>query len=181
MRVVNAAVGGTARALLLRPTEYDKMRQTLREEKRCGHPLLVRSKRRKKLADDWLATGISDKGRSWWVKANAGRWLVNRFFYQYQCSCGKLITLSAREIMSRHNAGLGCCLPGCNVTSPRHTVWTDPDFDPKQRAFYYVRVLEIPTPRWSLYDAVRFDVQHPEGAPTSTQERAYTSPIWYTP
>ncbi len=60
-------------------------------------------------------------------------------------------------------------------------VWTDPEFDPKQRAFYYVRVLEIPTPRWSLYDAVRFDIKHPDGAPTSTQERAYTSPIWYTP
>ena len=60
-------------------------------------------------------------------------------------------------------------------------VWTDPEFDAKQRAFYYVRVLEIPTPRWSLYDAVRFDVKHPDGAPTSTQERAYTSPIWYTP
>ncbi len=60
-------------------------------------------------------------------------------------------------------------------------VWTDPDFDPEQRAFYYVRVIEIPTPRWSLYDAVRFDVEHPDGAPTSTQERAYTSPIWYTP
>ena len=60
-------------------------------------------------------------------------------------------------------------------------VWTDPDFDPEQRAFYYVRVLEIPTPRWSLYDAVRFDIELPEGAPTSTQERAYTSPIWYTP
>ena len=60
-------------------------------------------------------------------------------------------------------------------------VWTDPDFDPKQRAFYYMRVIEIPTPRWSLYDAVRFDVKHPDDAPTSTQERAYTSPIWYTP
>ncbi len=60
-------------------------------------------------------------------------------------------------------------------------VWTDPDFDPDQRAFYYLRVIEIPTPRWSLYDAVRFDVPHPDGAETSTQERAYTSPIWYTP
>ena len=60
-------------------------------------------------------------------------------------------------------------------------VWTDPDFDPEQRAFYYLRVIEIPTPRWSLYDAVRFDIELPEGAPTSTQERAYTSPIWYTP
>ncbi len=60
-------------------------------------------------------------------------------------------------------------------------VWTDPDFDPKQRAFYYVRVLEIPTPRWSTYDAFRFGIDIPEGAPVSTQERAYTSPIWYTP
>ncbi len=60
-------------------------------------------------------------------------------------------------------------------------VWTDPDFDPKLRAFYYVRVLEIPTPRWSTYDAFRFGIDIPEGAPVSTQERAYTSPIWYTP
>ena len=60
-------------------------------------------------------------------------------------------------------------------------VWTDPDFDPKERAFYYARVIEIPTPRWSTYDAFRFGIELPEGAPTSTQERAYTSPIWYTP
>jgi hypothetical protein len=61
------------------------------------------------------------------------------------------------------------------------TVWTDPDFDPKLKAFYYVRVLEIPTPRWTTYDAFRFAVDLPKGAPTSIQERAYTSPIWYTP
>ena len=61
------------------------------------------------------------------------------------------------------------------------TVWTDPDFDPKQSAFYYARVLEIPTPRWSTYDAFRFGIDLPKGAPTSTQERAYTSPIWYKP
>jgi hypothetical protein len=61
------------------------------------------------------------------------------------------------------------------------TVWTDPDFDPKQKAFYYARVLEIPTPRWSTYDAFRYGIDLPEGAPVSTQERAYTSPIWYTP
>ncbi|MEE8633809.1 MAG: DUF3604 domain-containing protein, partial [Methyloceanibacter sp.] len=60
-------------------------------------------------------------------------------------------------------------------------VWSDPDFDPKQRAFYYARVIEIPTPRWSTYDAFRFGVDIPEGAPVSTQDRAYTSPIWYTP
>ncbi len=61
------------------------------------------------------------------------------------------------------------------------TVWTDPNFDPKQKAFYYARVIEIPTPRWSTYDAFRFGIDLPEGAPTSTQERAYTSPIWYAP
>jgi hypothetical protein len=60
-------------------------------------------------------------------------------------------------------------------------VWTDPDFDPSQRAFYYTRVIEIPTPRWTTYDAFRFGIDLPEGAPVSTQERAYTSPIWYTP
>ncbi|MEM9591098.1 MAG: DUF3604 domain-containing protein, partial [Pseudomonadota bacterium] len=60
-------------------------------------------------------------------------------------------------------------------------VWTDPDFDSDQKAFYYARVLEIPTPRWSTYDAHRFGVEIPEGAPKSQQERAYTSPIWYTP
>ena len=61
------------------------------------------------------------------------------------------------------------------------TVWQDPDFDPAQRAFYYARVIEILTPRWSTYDAVRFGEEVPEGVPLTTQERAYTSPIWYTP
>jgi hypothetical protein len=61
------------------------------------------------------------------------------------------------------------------------TVWTDPDFDPKQHAFYYARVIEIPTPRWTAYEALRFKVKMPEGCKMTTQERAYTSPIWYTP
>ena len=61
------------------------------------------------------------------------------------------------------------------------TVWTDPDFDPKQRAFYYARVLEIPTPRWVLYDKLRLGATLPEDAQLIHQERAYTSPIWYTP
>jgi hypothetical protein len=60
-------------------------------------------------------------------------------------------------------------------------VWTDPDFDPQQRAFYYVRVLQIPTPRHSLYDAVALQSTPPEEGPPTLQERAYTSPIWYTP
>ena len=61
------------------------------------------------------------------------------------------------------------------------TVWTDPDFDPAESAFYYARVLEIPTPPWYASDAFRFGIEIPKGAPTSQQERAYTSPIWFTP
>ncbi|MDH3750747.1 MAG: DUF3604 domain-containing protein, partial [Gammaproteobacteria bacterium] len=60
-------------------------------------------------------------------------------------------------------------------------VWTDPDFDAGESAFYYVRVLEIPTPRWVLYDKVRLGAEIPEGVELIHQERAYTSPIWYTP
>ena len=60
-------------------------------------------------------------------------------------------------------------------------VWTDPDFDPDHRAFYYVRVLEIPTPTWQAYDAKRFGVTMPASVQMKSQERAYTSPIWYTP
>jgi len=62
------------------------------------------------------------------------------------------------------------------------TVWKDPDFDPSLRAFYYVRVLEIPTPRWTAYDAKYYGLKNLDPKiPMTTQERAYTSPIWYTP
>jgi len=61
------------------------------------------------------------------------------------------------------------------------TVWQDPDFDPKQPAVYYARVIEIPTPRWTAYEANRFGITMPPEVPMITQERAYTSPIWYTP
>jgi hypothetical protein len=59
--------------------------------------------------------------------------------------------------------------------------WVDPDFDPSVRAFYYVRVIEIPKPRWSAYDAAYFNVDMPEHVRMVVQDRAYTSPIWYTP
>lgn len=61
------------------------------------------------------------------------------------------------------------------------TVWTDPEFDSSQQAFYYARVIEIPTPRWTAYDAAYFDVEMPDEVPKAQQERAYTSPIWYNP
>ncbi len=61
------------------------------------------------------------------------------------------------------------------------TVWEDPDFDPDQRAFYYVRVIEIPKPRWTAYDAKFFSIKMPDDVAMTVQDRAYTSPIWYTP
>ena len=60
-------------------------------------------------------------------------------------------------------------------------VWTDPDFDPEQRAFYYARVIQIPTPRWTAYDAKYFGAVIDPRAPKTIQDRAYSSPIWYTP
>lgn len=61
------------------------------------------------------------------------------------------------------------------------TVWTDPDFDASQSAFYYARVIEIPTPRWTAYEAKYYNITMPEKVPMTTTERAYTSPIWFTP
>jgi hypothetical protein len=59
--------------------------------------------------------------------------------------------------------------------------WMDPDFDASRSAVYYVRVLEIPKPRWSAYDQKRFGIKMPDNVPMTVQDRAYTSPIWYTP
>ena len=60
-------------------------------------------------------------------------------------------------------------------------VWRDPDFDPRQPAFYYGRVIEIPTPRWTAFDANRFGTKPLPGTRMTIQERAFTSPIWYSP
>jgi hypothetical protein len=60
-------------------------------------------------------------------------------------------------------------------------VWKDPDFKPSERAFYYARVIEIPTPRWTAYDQVRFGVKMSKDVPMKHQERGWTSPIWYSP
>jgi hypothetical protein len=61
------------------------------------------------------------------------------------------------------------------------TKWSDPDFDPAQAAFYYARVLQIPTPRNGLFDSIALQLDEPPRGPKTIQERAYTSPVWYTP
>lgn len=58
--------------------------------------------------------------------------------------------------------------------------WQDPDFDPSEDAFYYVRVIEIPKPRWTTIDAAFYGIPLPESVPPAVQDRAYTSPIWYS-
>ena len=69
-----------------------------------------------------------------------------------------------------------------SVGSPHFdSIWSDPDFDPTLSAFYYLRVLQIPTPRWTAYDEIKFQVNMPEEIPRIVQDRAYTSAIWYTP
>ena len=70
---------------------------------------------------------------------------------------------------------------GARIIRLKGQIESDPDFDPKQRAFYYVRVIEIPKPRWSAYDQKRFGIKMSEDVPMTVQDRAYTSPIWYTP
>jgi hypothetical protein len=60
-------------------------------------------------------------------------------------------------------------------------VWRDPAFDPRQRALYYARVIEITTPRWTAYDAARYGIRMSPEVPMTQQERAWSSPIWYTP
>jgi len=62
-----------------------------------------------------------------------------------------------------------------------NAVWSDPGFDRTQHAVYYVRVLEIPTPRWSTRDAAALGIEIPGGLPATLQERAWSSPIWYSP
>ena len=99
-----------------------------------------------------------------------------------------------RKIVPHSSGGQRCDSPvgsTVDVTQASYTntigaanlngFWQDPKFDPKQSAFYYTRVLEIPTPRWTTYDAVRFDKPLPKDVPAEQQDRAYTSPIWYTP
>ena len=88
-------------------------------------------------------------------------------------SAGKLPPVGSTVTGAEYTNTIGSALLGAH--------WIDPEFDPAQSAFYYVRVLEIPTPRWTTHDARRFGVAVPEEVPAVHQERGYTSPIFYEP
>ncbi len=103
--------------------------------------------------------------------------------YDVAVSDGRVIGQDGR---ARNPVGSTVDIPTATFTNtigaPLLTAyWRDPDFDPAERAFYYVRVLEIPTPRWTTYDAVRFGVPLSTAVPPVVQDRAYTSPVWYSP
>jgi hypothetical protein len=77
---------------------------------------------------------------------------------------------------------LSTCLPDEAFGRSEFNIWwQDPYFDPEQRAFYYVRVLQVPTCRWSSFDSIRTGIPPLDGVPATLQERAITSPIWYEP
>lgn len=103
--------------------------------------------------------------------------------YDVACSDGRAISTNKR---CERVVGSTVIVDSASYTNSIGDVmqvayWEDPDFDPKESAFYYVRVLEIPTPRWTTHDAAFFGVDRPSSVPAEQQERAYTSPIWYTP
>ncbi|MEM9633534.1 MAG: DUF3604 domain-containing protein [Pseudomonadota bacterium] len=103
--------------------------------------------------------------------------------YDIACSDGRLITPEGLcdgpvgNTVNRESASYTNSI-GAPLLS---AYWQDPEFDPTQHAFYYVRAIEIPTPRWTVYDAKVFGIELPDNVPVFQQERAYTSPIWYTP
>jgi hypothetical protein len=114
----------------------------------------------------WLAANGETQERIYDVACSDGRKIVKR-------RCDKSVGSTVDVANASYTNTIGDPLLTAH--------WVDPDFDRSQRAFYYVRVIEIPKPRWTAYDAKFFKVKIPDYVPITVQDRAYTSPIWYTP
>ncbi len=114
-----------------------------------------------------------------WINKNGEReekvfniaWSGNRSADEY----GKIPSLESTVEIAKASYDNSVGAPALSA------VWTDPSFDPSVPSVYYARVLEIETPRWTTYDAVRYQIEIPKDVPAVVKERAYTSPIWYTP
>ncbi|SDE71757.1 DUF3604 domain-containing protein [Ruegeria marina] len=114
-----------------------------------------------------------------WLDANGE---TQERVYDVACADARAIVDDACEGAVGNTVDVATATYSNSIGDPfLEAFWEDPDFDPAQRAFYYVRVLEIPTPRWTTYDAAFFGIDLPEGVEPTHQERAYTSPIWVTP
>jgi hypothetical protein len=101
--------------------------------------------------------------------------------YDVVCADGRKVGADGTCKLSPANVDKACTPSSGHGAAELATEWTDPKFDPAQRAFYYVRVFENPTCRWASWDAVRQNEEPPMGEPRLIQERAWSSPIWYTP
>jgi hypothetical protein len=114
----------------------------------------------------WLDSAGETHERIWDVACSDGRAIVDR---RCEREVGSTVDVSGPSYTN-------------TIGDPLLTAfWEDPEFDPSQSAFYYVRVIEIPKPRWTAYDAAFFKVKMSDDIPMTVQDRAYTSPIWYTP
>ncbi|RYH07185.1 DUF3604 domain-containing protein [Tropicimonas sp. IMCC6043] len=114
-----------------------------------------------------------------WVDANGE---TQERVYDVACSDGRAIVEGECDGPVGNTVDIASATYSNSIGEPfLEAFWVDPEFDPTLRAFYYVRVLEIPTPRWTTYDAAYFGIALPEGIEPTHQERAYTSPIWVKP
>jgi uncharacterized protein DUF3604 len=114
----------------------------------------------------WVDASGKTQERVFDVACSDGRTILN-------ARCNKAVGNTVNVAMATFSNSIGDAMLSA--------YWEDPAFDPARPAFYYVRVLEIPTPTWTTYDAAVYGTGLPEGPPVTHQERAYTSPIWFTP
>jgi len=114
-----------------------------------------------------------------WLDANGE---THERIYDVACADGRAVVERRCEREVGNTVSIANASYTNTIGDPLLTAhWMDPDFDSNQRAFYYVRVIEIPKPRWTAYDAKFFKVKMPDNVPMTVRDRAYTSPIWYTP
>lgn len=139
-------------------------------------------------APSFLVWALRDPDSGWLQRAQVVKgWVENGKAHDqvFDVACSDGLEPDANTHRCPDN-GAQVNLADCSISRDKgavqlETVWTDPDFDPSQRAFYYLRVLENPTCRWSTWDAIRLGIEPNPDIPSTLQERAWSSPIWYKP